>query len=109
MPMDEYDTAHKIDYDRVINVYANDNIAFIIQKVLLDYNLDAVQCEYLTENICNTITSLRSGLTILDIRTITNLGARIFYYHKGDVAPTNYLVQVWRGNRYIKIDDEDDN
>jgi hypothetical protein len=107
MPMDEYDTAHKIDYDRIINVYANDNISFIIQKVLLDYNLNAIECEYLTENICNTITSLRNGLNILDNRIMTNIGARIFHYHRGDSAPKSYLVQVWRGNRYIKIDDDE--
>lgn len=103
MPMDDYDLPHKVDYDYVINVYANDSIAFIIQKVLLDNNLDGVKYEYLTEQICNRVNGLKSGLNILDSRDITNLGGRVLFYHEG--KQKSYLIQVWRGNRYIKIDD----
>lgn len=102
MPMDDYDLTHKIDYDYVINVYANDNIAFILQKVLLDNNLDNIKYEYVTEQICNKVNALRSGLNILDHRDITNLGGRVIFY-KGE-KPQYYLIQVWRGNRYINID-----
>lgn len=102
MPMDEYDLSHKIDYDYVINVYANDNIAFIIQKVLLDNNLDGIKYEYLTEQICNKVNTLRGGLNILDNRDITNLGGRVIFYREG--KDQSYLIQIWRGNRYINID-----
>lgn len=102
MPMDEYDLLHKIDYDYVINVYANDNIAFVLQKVLLDNNLDNIKYEYVTEQICNKVNALRSGLNILDHRDITNLGGRVIFYK--DCRDQSYLIQVWRGNRYINID-----
>lgn len=103
MPMDDYDHPHKIDYDYVINVYANDNIAFIIQKVLLDNNLDGIKYEYVTEEICNRVTVLRNGLSILDTRDVTNLGGRILFYYEGKLK--SYLLQVWRGSRYIQIDE----
>ena len=103
MSMDAYDLPHKIDYDYVINVYANDSIAFILQKVLLDNNLDGVKYEHVSESICNRVTLLRSGLNILGGRVVTNLGGSVVFYHEG--KQKSYLIQVWRGNRYIKIDD----
>ena len=103
--MDEYDLPHTNNYDYVINVYSNDKIPLIIQKVLIDNNLDAVKYEYLTEKIYNTVTNLRNGLNILDSRDITNLGARFMFYVDGKLK--HGLLQLWRA-KVFDYDEEKD-
>lgn len=95
MPMDDYDLGHSVEYDSIINAYANDNLSSIIQKFLQENNLNVLEHEYFTEQIYNMVMKLRNGLSILDDRTITNIGSRLFHGNK------MYLVQVWRGNKYI--------
>jgi len=116
--MDEYDTTvSKFDY--TIDVYQNDNIQKIISEFLnkvsntkheIEVRNEKLnqfkEDEYLTENINNTVNTLRNGLNILESRSITNIGGKVAYH----VVPEKYdpdlgykpkwiLVQVHRGYR----------
>jgi hypothetical protein len=113
MPMDEYDLSHT-SYDKVINVYYNDNIDDVISQFFLQNNElnneneiiishmkynQKEENEMLSKRIKDCITKLKNGLSILDYRTITNIGGRVAY----TIVPKNYnvltrfvLIQVWR-------------
>ena len=114
--MDEYNmTVSK--YDEVINIYQNDNLEKIIldfmnkvvmptNKIVINHKTydQIIEDENLKENIKNTVNILRNALSVLESRTITNIGGKVAHYiipEKYDpelgFKPKYYLIQVWRG------------
>lgn len=97
---DEYDYEHFTKYKTVINFYCKDikwdiNTGYIIdEKNAIDRikNSVSVNDTFFYDSILKTIYKLKNGLDILDKRTITNIGARVYY------CGEFYLVQVWRGS-----------
>lgn len=94
--MDVYDTGHTMNYHRIINIYNNDSIEDILP---LDFNneIDVIK------QVENTVRKLRSALSVLDSRTITNIGGRLLIrsdsIHELGLQHDCYLIQVWRCDR----------
>lgn len=119
MARDEYDSGHTANYHKVLDFYQDS----CIDDVIKDFfetdpsikNENSLTIRYQkfdqkTENekvaveIRKTVIRLRNALGILDSRTITNIGARVFYYiipQEIDpivyFQPTPILIQVWQG------------
>jgi hypothetical protein len=97
MPMDDYDMTI-VSYDDVLNVYKNDDV--------VDEFMGRIQStdNTLQKEILNTIKRLRYALSVLDTRTITNIGGKVAHYiipenyinNVSIVRPRWYLIQVWR-------------
>ncbi len=93
--MDDYDSGHNNDYEKVINIYDNSDIEEVITTIVTD---EVPEHKMLRLEITKKAEGLRSALFVLDYRIITNIGARVFHcYELDDVWHTEcYLVQVWR-------------
>ena len=103
MPMDEYDTSHGTKYDKIINVYRNSNINEIINNITQNMSPNH-RVIYLSEDIKQTINSLRKVLDVVDKRQITCVSARILHSYEADKIwyCEWYLANVWRGNDDIE-------
>ena len=101
MPMDEYDSAHRGDFDAVINVYDNSDIDAVVQNFTKNMS-ECQEIELLQRNIRDTINKLTGALDVLDYRTITCIGARVSHIYRIEENTHNnwYLVNVWR-SRYF--------
>lgn len=120
--IDEYDTTVS-NFDYTIDVYQNDNIQKIISEFLNKVSTTKHEIEvrhqkwnqfkedeYVSENITNTVNTLRNGLSILESRSITNIGGKVAYR----IVPEKYdpdlgfnpkwiLVQVHRCYKYVNL------
>lgn len=112
MPMDDYDVGHTADYNVIMNVYQDSNIKSILDKFFSDNkfrdtDLQHKHNNYLIENVTMLVVRLRNALDILDSRTVTNIGGRVFHTvfpEKYDrdlgfrpMCQKPYLIQVWSG------------
>lgn len=114
MPMDEYDEGHKTKFNKIYNVYKDDDledIANIYDKEELGENFAEISqsCEY--AHFKTIVINLRNSFKVFDGRNITCIGARIavvskredyekFYKLHGYSMPTQWnLVNVWKGYR----------
>lgn len=102
--MDDYDLQHSSKYKSTINFYCGDldqDIENTIKSVCID--IDEKYKKEFCERVIQTINKLKNSLSILDYRSITNLGARVHccnpnnYNEDFGSKPDWYLVQVWRG------------
>jgi hypothetical protein len=107
MPMDEYDSGHKVVPDFIIDIYENSKIDEVLDKYISSFDDDILHSDYFIDDIKKTITLLRKSLDVLDRRIITNIGGRVFFIKKSDLEKRNddewmemrkwCLVQVWKG------------
>ena len=102
--MDDYDLQHSSKYKSTINFYRGDldeDIENTIKSVCID--IDEKYKKEFCERVIQTINKLKNSLSILDYRSITNLGARVHCCNSNNYdedfgsRPDWYLVQVWRG------------
>ncbi len=107
--MDDYDIGHFSKYKGIINFYCDNNYDEINEQNIID-TIDKSVCiidkkyyKEFCERLINCINRLKNGLSILECRSITNLGARIHCINPNNYdddfgsRPDWYLVQVWRG------------
>ena len=104
----------------MFNFYSNDNEDDIINEVnkyletltnntIINYQTlkQDEENKRLIENIIKSVKILKNALSILDCRTITNIGERISHYVVPEnydrdlgVHPRWYLIQLWRGRKF---------
>lgn len=119
MSLDSYEVDHSKKIHRYINIYDDDDILEVIDSLFLlnpSFNNRRVIEKYymsqdnenakLAEDIEHVATTLRNALKVLNRRSITNIGGRVFhtiipekYYPEISLTPRCYLIQVWRSNR----------
>ena len=114
--MDDYDLQHSSKFKGIINFYCdnyqeglekyyqideNNSIKNIINNTIC---INEKYYNEFCERVIQTIYKLKNGLSILDNREITNLGARVHCANPDNYDPDLgnrvdwYLVQVWRGS-----------
>jgi len=108
MPLDEYDNDHNHTYNRVINVYSNDNIDDIISnflKSVKDENNNKLKLTLKT-----LMTNLRNTLENLENRYICSISGRVSYYTTIHSTTTEigynlkwFIVNVWRRSSILTI------
>ncbi|NDE13664.1 hypothetical protein EBZ80_01905 [bacterium] len=87
MPIDEYDGAHTAVSDKIIDVFANDDVASMTTGL----------SEEDRHGVEDTAARLRAGLRILDARVVTMIAGRVFSLTDSNpYRPLVYLVRVWR-------------
>jgi hypothetical protein len=97
---DEYSYEHSTQYKTIINFYCSDlewniNSGYIIdEQNAIDTikNSVSINDNDFFNRVLKTIYKLKNGLDVLECRSITNIGARVYFNGKF------YLVQVWRGS-----------
>ena len=73
--IDVYELPHGTRFNKIINIYSNSNIEYIVNKYV-DENY-ITDKESLKSNIFETINDIKNGLKILNNRVITSISARI--------------------------------
>jgi hypothetical protein len=107
MPMDEYDSCHNHTYNRIINVYSNDDIDDIITNFLK--SIKDVNNTYLRSDLKKLITNLRNSLEVLEDRHISSISGRISYYPESDINTEIgyvlkwFLITVWRRSSILTL------
>src|SRR4029079_3095766 len=111
MPMDEYDSGHPTTFKASFHFSCDD--LYFSKKDKDEYAMeiinntiatDGIRSKEFYNEIIKQMNTLMNGLSILECRQITNLGARVCYYNPDnyDEELGNrcewYLVQVWRGS-----------
>ena len=102
MPMDEYDSSHCQIFDKIVDVYIDDDIQTIVDNFF--NNNETYDHEYrgsISSQMFKCITNMRASLPILDHRYITSISSRICYHY----VPTYKwcLINVRRSRRPILI------
>ena len=100
MPMDEYDCSHNNSYDKIINVYTDDNIDDIVNNFLKNIKDEKNR---VGRDLKKLITNLRNSLEVLENRHICSISGRILYYPSSNTDEKYvtkwFLVTIWRRSR----------
>jgi hypothetical protein len=83
MPMDELDMPHHANYERIIDIYGDDDSEKICEMLP----------EKCREELLRYVLRTRAGMAILDSRFITGVSGR---YPDGNAW---ILINIWRGAR----------
>ena len=105
--MDDYDMNHNQNYDKILNVYNNDDVYGIVTNFFNEHVIDISEQRQITQTyIIDRINVTKVGLLILDYREITNIGIRVFHHTTEPIDNEIsqqmircYLIQIWRSNR----------
>lgn len=105
MHLNNYNKAHAIKFDKILNVYMNNNAGIIIHNFLDEINTSytveqQIQNNKLVYELYSQIQQLRTILNNSE-NNITNIGARVFHYIILENSIKCYLLQVYRGCEYI--------